>query len=112
MLRFHSVVVALLLAPAALWSQRNTVPLDDPVYQDLDRILGIGLVDHPIVGQRPFTRAEIARLVAQARSGSGARAVSPVVARLIERLEHRFGDTTRAIAPPRWRADALGLSSP
>ncbi len=43
----------------------NVSPLD-PVYRDLEKLIGQGLVDKVIWGQRPFSRQEIARITAQA----------------------------------------------
>ncbi len=38
----------------------------DPVYHDIDKLVGNGLVDKIIMGQRPFSRKEIARITAEA----------------------------------------------
>ncbi len=42
------------------------VPIEDPVYHDLDKLIGQGLIESVIVGQRPYSRKEIARLIEQA----------------------------------------------
>ena len=41
-----------------------TVPVQDPVYRDLDRLFGAGLVKKMVVGMKPYSRREIARIVA------------------------------------------------
>lgn len=77
------------------------VPIDDPVYRDIDRLVGLGLVPDVIYGQRPWSRREIVRLVAGAvRTHADlpppltpdARELSLRVetAELLERLKTRF----------------------
>ena len=46
------------------------VPMDSYVYPLLDRLIATGAVNSGILGQRPWTRAECARLV---QEGTGAR---------------------------------------
>src|SRR5690606_21122954 len=38
----------------------------DPVYRDVDKLVSHGLVKKIIMGQRPFSRREIARITAEA----------------------------------------------
>lgn len=40
----------------------------DPVYRDIDKLVAHGLIDKIIVGQRPYSRKEIARLIQEART--------------------------------------------
>ncbi len=42
------------------------VPVDDPVYRDLDKLIGFGLIKDAIYGQRPWSRNEIARMIGEA----------------------------------------------
>ncbi|MBL7685854.1 MAG: hypothetical protein JNK65_07480 [Deltaproteobacteria bacterium] len=42
------------------------VSTTDPVYRDIDKLVAQGLVDKIIVGQRPYSRKEIARITAEA----------------------------------------------
>lgn len=42
------------------------VSTEDPVYRDIDKLVGHGLVDKIIMGQRPFSRREIARITGEA----------------------------------------------
>lgn len=43
-----------------------TVSAEDPVYGQLDRLASFGLIKTMMVGQRPYVRSEIARLIAEA----------------------------------------------
>lgn len=43
------------------------VPLDDRVYADIDALVAEGLIDRVILGQRPFTRREVMRLLIEAQ---------------------------------------------
>ncbi len=47
------------------WSTPN-VPVDDPVYRDVDKLVAAGLVTDVIYGQRPWSRWEFARITAAA----------------------------------------------
>jgi capsule assembly protein Wzi len=70
------------LLPLAAGAQSSsTVDPSDPVYRAIDRFIADGLIDTVIVGQRPYSRREITRLVAEAVRNRG-------------RLELGFGDTT------------------
>src|SRR5437899_2500229 len=61
------LVLAALFLPAVLAAQATvTVPLQDPVYRDLDRLFNAGLVKTMLVGQRPYTRREVARIILDA----------------------------------------------
>jgi len=48
---------------------RGTTPVapTDPVYRDVDRLAQLGLLDGVILGQRPYSRRELARIAARAR---------------------------------------------
>lgn len=55
------------LSPAPLFGQASVnVPVSDPVYRDIDKLVAHGLVDKIIMGQRPFSRREVARIVKEA----------------------------------------------
>ena len=43
------------------------VPIDNHVYRDIDQLIAAGLIKDAIYGQRPWSRKEIARMIAQAR---------------------------------------------
>jgi len=42
------------------------VPTTDGIYADLDRLAALGLIDHMVAGQRPYSEREIARLLNEA----------------------------------------------
>ena len=93
------VGAALILAIAARSGTAQatvTVPPSDPVYRVLDDLAAAGRIKTMIVGQRPYTRREIARLLAEAGE---------------HRLEARYADSSsRAIESI--TADVMALDSP
>jgi hypothetical protein len=103
-------------------AQVSTVPMGDPVYQDIDRVLATGLVENGYSSQRPYTRREIARMLVSVQRKPYERQLNAVTLRIIERLRARFAPEIRMLAGQdapeareavyRWRAEALGLSSP
>ncbi|MFH1829198.1 MAG: capsule assembly Wzi family protein [Pseudomonadota bacterium] len=49
------------------WTRSTSnVPCDNSLYRDLDKLVAFGLVEPPIVGQRPYPRSEFARMTAEA----------------------------------------------
>ena len=73
------------------------VPPTDAAYADIDRLVELGAVDSIIIGQRPYSRREIARIARVTRekfsqSTSGMGATSALVSGLLARLEDRFGN--------------------
>lgn len=53
--------------PPRAWAGSSvTVSTQDPVYRRLDRLASFGLIKTMMVGQRPYVRSEIARLIAEA----------------------------------------------
>jgi Capsule assembly protein Wzi/PAP2 superfamily len=78
------------------------VPLDSWIYEALDRLAGLGLVDSGFAGLRPWTRSECIRLMNEAQD----RAADPADdnsegSRLIAALQHEFRDDTDAAADNR-----------
>ena len=50
-----------------VWAQASVnVSTLDPVYRDIDKLVANGLVDKIVMGQKPFSRKEIARIIAEA----------------------------------------------
>ncbi len=69
LLRLSKVLLSLLLFfyPVFLFAQVSVnVSTLDPVYRDIDKLVAHGLVTKIIVGQKPYSRKEIARITAQA----------------------------------------------
>lgn len=55
-------------SPTRAWEDASpSVPIEDTIYDDLEVLSAHGLIDGLIAGQRPWTRAEIARLIHGAR---------------------------------------------
>ena len=97
--RLHSAAIAILLLAAvavpAYAQGTATVALDDLAYADVDRLVGLGLLDGVIVGQRPYSAREMTRLVHAAR------------AEVARRLESGTGDARLTLARgPLRRLDA------
>lgn len=78
-MRFPILVMMLVWAlPSRVAGQASTnVPTLDPVYRSIDKLIAHGLVDVVIVGQRPYSRAEIARIVDEVR-GNLSRLEAPL----------------------------------
>jgi hypothetical protein len=93
---------ALVLALSSARAQGTaTLPASDLAYRDLDRLNELGFLDSVIVGQRPYSRREIGRILRVARDRStqlGERAQSQRLTDLelaigdgiLRRLETRF----------------------
>ena len=87
----------LILMPVARAAGQGTTPVppSDPVYRDVDRLAQLGLLDLVIVGQRPWSRRELARIAALASARlatQSAAALRPVEAEaIVGRLTERFG---------------------
>lgn len=112
----------MLALPLRLAAQATvTVPLQDPVYRDLDRLFGAGLIKTMLVGQRPYSRREIARIVIDASKTPPRRSVTDGNRRILDRLTRLYapeigalrGDTARlaTVVVDRARFDALGTNS-
>lgn len=70
--RFFSVLLFLLsllciASPSWSFSSAN-IPLDSPVYSYLDKLAGFGLIISDFRGIRPFSKAEAARLLLEAKT--------------------------------------------
>ena len=93
------------------------VPLTDPAYEQIDQLVGSGLVRTVIYGLRPYTRREIARLVTEAdslRAVGDRRPLSAATTRVLDGLRARFtADTLVRVAPQRQvDAELVWLDSP
>ena len=83
-----------LVAPSAFASSSINVSLDDWTYEALDRLAGFGLLQSDLKGTRPYTRNEVARLIAEAIRLKAERApkVSPFADYLLGRLQGEYHD--------------------
>lgn len=59
------------LQPPAAAQTAATVPLWDPAYRDLDRLVGAGLVTEILVGQRPYSERRFADFAVEALEALG-----------------------------------------
>jgi hypothetical protein len=100
--RSRCAAVLLLLAgiaPALAAQGTAIVATSDPAYADIDRLAELGALDSTIIGQRPYSRRELARIVRVARDRAAREDPAAVrtstqvqVAALLARLSARFGD--------------------
>jgi hypothetical protein len=101
-------------ASAARLNAQGTAPLSltDLAYQDIDRLSELGVLDSVIIGQRPYSRREVGRIVrrARVRAQEGRWRDEPRVAAqidvILDRLEQRFG------TPGDTRGDTRGRNGP
>ena len=103
---FRTLAVGALLLVSGVHPARAQgtaiVPLGDVAYADLDRLSELGVLDSLVIGQRPYSRREVARIVHTARvrldgaSGGLRRRLSDddgiYIEGLVHRLEGRFVD--------------------
>jgi hypothetical protein len=104
----RTLIAAIAIAPAVLPAQATTtVQLQDPVYHDLDRLLGAGLVRAVLVGQKPYSRREIGRIIASARETANLS-----LSRIIERLRVEYApEVERGLALNSVSVELLGTNS-
>ena len=62
----------------------STVPVDDPLYRDIDRLIDAGIVTHVIVGQRPYSRRMIARIAREARASLAAASLADGIEHVLD----------------------------
>jgi hypothetical protein len=93
-----------LAAQGALAQGTTLVPPTDLAYADIDRLSELGVLDSVIIGQRPYSRREIGRIVRMARNrldradlASGRGAISEDAAMqasgILQRLGTRFEES-------------------
>ena len=87
-------LVGILSVPRAIGASSVNVPLGDWSYEALEKLAGFGLLESDIVGTRPYSRAEVARLVLEAlrlKAESG-KEISPLAEYLLERFQKEYRD--------------------
>ena len=114
------------VAPAGRAAAQGTAPVPpaDLAYRDVDRLAALGLLDAVLLGQRPYSRRELARMagVARDRLGQGAEpgdstlagATSAEARVIVDRLSVRFADDapSRPFAGPRvFLLDGISLGA-
>lgn len=114
MSRAARVLLALLLVfmPAGRVLAQGTgiVPVDDPAYAELDRLSELGVLGSMVIGQRPYSRREVARIitVARARLDGGSSRLRTTIGSdgsayadgVLRRLELRFGGDSHTGGEP------------
>ena len=65
-----AAALSLVVAPPARGQGTATLPPSDPVYGDIDRLSELSFLDSTIIGQRPYSRREIGRIIRVARDVS------------------------------------------
>lgn len=82
------LTVVLLSCNDALALASNNIPLDSPVYRYLEKLEGFGLITGDVAGVRPYSKAEVARLLEEAENnladydGAGAEFAAALVTRI------------------------------
>ena len=66
------------------------VPLDSWIYEALDRLAALGVIDSGFAGLRPWTRAECARLVNEAMDATNGYPENSQAFRFLEQLQQEF----------------------
>lgn len=86
------VFFVLLANPAFAISPSAALSLDSWVYPALDKLEGLGLIDSSLKGTRPYTRAEVARLIKEARDSASMVNIPRIGQEILIRLEGEFED--------------------
>ena len=89
-----------LVVPGSADAQATPYVLNlDPVYRDLDGLIAAGWVRTAIVGQRPYSRLTVARLVVEARANvaKDGGLQRPRFREALDRLEGAFAPEIRAL---------------
>lgn len=88
------IVLSGCLFAIPVWGASVNVPLNDWSYRAIDTLIGFGLIQTAIVGMKPFTRDEMARLIVEAipRVETLSYRQRIVANRLLRRLTRAFQD--------------------
>jgi hypothetical protein len=96
-MKLPALIAALLIPCASLAQSRVTIPVQDPVYRDIDRLVALRLVEVGLYGQRPYSRREFARLTREAAASVQTREVSAATRGIVRRLRDRFSAEVRQL---------------
>lgn len=67
-MKFLRIAIFLFLFSSAAFADTSlNAPIEDPVYRDIDVLVAHGLVNDAIIGQKPYSRLEVARIISEAR---------------------------------------------
>lgn len=79
--------IILALCPSRSWSlASNNIPLDSPIYRYIEKLGGFGLIKSDMTGLKPYSKAEAARLVAEAEENLGQGETPQLVKEILDRL--------------------------
>ena len=82
-----------LFLSTSLAAVSTNVPLNYWSYDDVDRLIGMGLIDSALSGTRPYTRLEMARLIGEAMGNFEKRTnKNEIVQAIFSRLKREFED--------------------
>jgi Capsule assembly protein Wzi len=113
---FFVASLLIICAARGVGQATPTVNPSDPVYELVDRLIAGGLVDTVIAGQRPLSRREIGRILAEAgRKMSTHAPDSEWLSRTLERYREVYpvGDSvSRKPSVSRYGAEVLSTDSP
>lgn len=71
------------------------VPIDDPAYRNLDKLIAFGLIKDAIYGQRPWSRKEIVRLIEEALKNGRSLSIKEA----LDNLQDEFQDDLKKQNP-------------
>lgn len=86
------VLACLGWSSSAFAAASPNVPLDHWSYPALDRLEAFGLIQSALVGTRPFSRDEMARLIKEALNQKeiSGKALPPIITHLLDKLQREF----------------------
>ena len=87
-------LIGILSVSRAIGASSVNVPLGDWSYEAVEKLAGFGLLESDIVGTRPYSRAEVARLVQEALrlKADRGKEISPLAEYLLERFQKEYRD--------------------
>ncbi|OGU15856.1 MAG: hypothetical protein A2076_14495 [Geobacteraceae bacterium GWC2_53_11] len=96
-------ISTLLLTSSPLYALSSAnIPLDSPVYLHLEKLAGLGFITSDIKGLKPFSKSEVARLVAEAERNLASTSVNvPELAReLVKKTQESIPREQSALHKP------------
>jgi hypothetical protein len=85
-----TLIIAFMFATPAFACAFANIPLDSPLYEDIETLAACRLIESDLLSTRPFTRAEAGRLLAEAiRKGETMKIPSTVV-KLLNRIAKEY----------------------
>jgi hypothetical protein len=111
--RFAAILAAVCSSSVVRAQATANIPLDAAVYRHIDALGAAGLIDSLIVGQRPYSRREIVRLLHEAQRNLGRRSGESGWAESTIAADLNLYDAARGRRAADWiRFDGTYLDSP